>query len=56
MTDLDVLYRLWMLIKDLPEDPGLSMRAIEVQKAILRDSGAWERCQAEFDRRANSFD
>lgn len=30
MTDLDVLYRLWMLIKDLPEDPGLRMRAIEV--------------------------
>jgi hypothetical protein len=56
MEDRDVLYRIWMLIKDLPDDPDLSSRAIKVQKAILKDTGAWDRCQEECDRRANSFD
>ena len=56
MDDLQVLYRLWLLIKDLPEDPGLSLKTIEAQKRIFHDTGAWDRCQEEFDRRQNSFD
>ena len=56
MDDMQVLYKLWLIIKDLPEDPGLATNAIKVQRDILKRSGAWDRCQKEFDRRANSFD
>lgn len=56
MEDREVLYRLWLLIKDLPEDPGLCSRAIKVQKSVLLETGAWDQCQELFDQKQNSFD
>ena len=56
MEDREVLYRLWLLIKDLPEDPGLCLKAVKVQAAILQETGAWDRCQELFNEKQSSFD
>lgn len=55
MEDREVLYKLWLFIKDLPEDPELCMKAVKVQKMVLRDTGAWERCQEIFDQKEASL-